>query len=413
MTQKQHTVVIVGGGFAGVKCALTLQKKCADKITREKLRVILISDRPHFEYHGALYRLVSGHSPLEVCLPLREILDENKIEILEDRITKIDTKTQKLFGTDGQDYDYDSLVIGLGSQTVYFNVPGLEEHAHGIKSISAALALKNHIHKTIDECVNGTKEQKVCGGNFVVIGGGATGVETAAELAHHTKKLAKKHGLDPVLMHVELIEGQSRILPTLPEKFARRIEKKMRSIGVNIFTNRMVTKGEVESVHMKDMQLKTKTIVWTAGVRGNTLIEEAGLATDKTGRAIVCKHLRAQNHNNIYAAGDAAATEMSGMAQTALQDGVYIAETIERTLNGKAPENYTPRRPIYAVPVGPGWAGAMFGGLTCYGKFGWAVRRLVDMVVFVSFLPPSKAWHAFSAHRRISQTCPTCCALET
>ena len=197
MEKNAHKILILGGGFAGVKCALELQKKNLDNV-----KITLVSDRPHFEYHGALYRVVAGSSPLEVCVPIREILDFEKIEFVVDRIAKIDPKNFEVCSEQGSCYEYDTLVVGLGSETNYFGIPGLEEHSHGMKTIPDALALKGHIHEVIEACVNGTKADKLCAGNFVVVGGGPTGVELAAELAVYTRKLAKKHGIEPSLMNV-------------------------------------------------------------------------------------------------------------------------------------------------------------------------------------------------------------------
>lgn len=404
MSKKGHNILIVGGGFAGVKCARSLAKKRLPVGTT----IRLISDRVHFEYHGALYRIVAGHSPLEICLPLRDTIDTKKVDIVEDCIDAIDTKKQSLTGASGSTYDYDTLVLALGSETVYFDVPGLQEHSYGIKTINDALRLKRHIHETIQACTKSATEKKVCGGNFVVIGGGATGVEIAAELAVYGKRVAKKHGLAPALVQVELIEAQSRILSTLPEDFVAPIEAKLRSLGVNIFVNRAVTKRQVGGVMMKDMTMKTTTVIWTAGVRAHHLIEDAGLALGAGKKAIVCSHLKAKGYDNIYIAGDAALTPLSGMAQTALQDGAYIARSIARELHGKKPRPYNPLSSIYAIPVGPGWAGSMWHQIRLYGKLGWMVRRVVDLVVYLALLPLGKVPAAFSAHRRVSESCPAC-----
>ena len=115
---EEHKILILGGGFTGVKCALELQKK-----NLKNVKITLISDRPHFEYHGALYRLVAGHSPLEVCIPLREILDERRVEIVQDSANKIDTQYREVKSVSGSTYAYDTLVIGLGGLVfLTFNV---------------------------------------------------------------------------------------------------------------------------------------------------------------------------------------------------------------------------------------------------------------------------------------------------
>lgn len=404
---QETKVLILGGGFAGTKCALELQKK-----NLENVKITIISDRPHFEYHGALYRVVAGHSPLEVCLPLCQVLDERKVEIVEDKITKIDHHNHEVHGESGSTYTFDHLVIALGSETNYFDIPGLEEHSFGMKTIPEALALKRHIHETIEDCVKGTKEDKLCGGNFVVVGGGPTGTELAAELAVYTKKLAKTHGVEPSLMNVELIEAGPRILPKLPEAFAKKIEAKMRSLGVNIRTNRAVLKEDVENVYLRDMQLKTKTVVWTAGVAANRLIKEAGFSVNEIGRAEIDDHLHAKDYTNVYLSGDVADTPYSGMSQTALYDGEYIADAIELHIKKNICTLYEPQKVAYSIPVGPGWAGTMWKGMVFYGRSGWVLRRLADLQVFMKLLPFRKALEAFSSHRQTCEACPVCCAYE-
>lgn len=404
----EKKILILGGGFAGVKCALELQKKGLGNV-----KITLVSDRPHFEYHGALYRLVAGHSPLEVCIPINQIIDEKRVDFSVDTIVSIDPGSHEAKGESGSVYQYDTLVIALGAETNFFNIPGLKEYSFGMKTISNALALKRHIHEVIESCIKGTKADNLCAGNFVVVGGGATGVEIAAELAVYTKKLAKIHGIEPTLMNVELLEAGARILPILPVSFTGRIEEKIRSLGVNVLLNRAIEKSDIENAYLNDMQLKTKTVIWTAGVRANHLIEEAGFPIQKTGKAEVDEHMHIKGHGDIFVSGDAAATDLSGMAQTALYDGEYIADVIEAELLGRQPRTYSPRQPIYAIPAGPGWAGTLlFGSLKTYGKLGWFLRRVVDMVVFLSLLPPKKAFEAFGSHKQTCEACPVCCAYE-
>jgi NADH dehydrogenase len=372
------------------------------------VKVVLVSDRHHFEYHGALYRLVAGHSPLEVCIPLSEILDTSKVEIVHDTIDNVETKRQRAWGVSGSHYQYDYLVIGLGAETNFFGVPGLEALAHGIKTIRSALTLKRHLHQTLDACEDTTTDEKLCASNIVIIGGGATGTELAGELALYARKLALKHGIEPEKINIELIEASNQLLPALPKPLARRVEKKLRSIGVNVLLGRAVQREEVEGVYLQDMLVKSKTVVWTAGVQGPKLFSRMNIETDKRGRAVVDEYLRSREHREIYIAGDAAATERSGMAQTALYDGAFIARHVRASILGSSIPTYKPPRSIYAIPVGPGWAASMWGPLRVYGKLGWAVRRLVDAVVYLALLPPHKALAAYRTHDRVCEACPEC-----
>ncbi len=406
--KNEHKILIIGGGFAGVKCAQKLSKQHLPEGTQ----IRIVSNREHFEYHGALYRVAAGNTPLEVCFPLREIIDTQKVDIIHDTVTKIEKKKNQVKGASGSTYRYDTLVIALGAQTIYFGIPGLRENAHGMKSIDRAIGLKNHIIEAIESCAHSKEGKETCGTNFVVVGGGATGVEVAGELVEYAKKLSTMHGNDPSNVHVDLVEAQNRILGLMPEEFAKKMHRRLQDLGINVMTDTAITESEAQGVLLKgknmESKIAAKTVIWTAGVRANALIEEAGFTLGRGRKAVVCKHLHAQGHKNIFMAGDVAQTTYSGMAQTALYDGAYIADAISRTLSGRALSPYKPRGVLYAVPVGPGWAGASVGSLNMYGRIGWWVRRLLDLIVFIKIAPLDKAWRAFGAKHEAGELCDHC-----
>lgn len=402
---EQTRIVIIGGGFVGIAAALSLERKHLSNT-----KIILISDKPHFEYHAALYRLVAGSSPLEVCIPLREVFLGTHVEVIEDKIVTIDKTAQFATGVSGSRYRYDYLVLALGSETNYFGIPGLKEFSYGMKSITEALRLKQHVVETMLTCkIDFTnKVEQICDANFVVIGAGATGVEMAGQLIVYARHIAADYGVDPALVSVELIEGASKILPALPKKFTDRIEHHLRGLGVNIFLNRSIERTECEEVYLKDMQMKARTIIWTAGVRANALYETLGFAVDKRGKVVVDEHLRTKDDARIFIAGDGAATAYSGWAQTAFYDGRYVAQVIAVTMRKGALPKYAAEAPINAIPAGPEWAGVLWGRFYIYGKLGWWIRRLVDLRVFLAILPPKKAFDVFRSGRSICDTCSIC-----
>jgi NADH dehydrogenase len=398
-------IVIIGGGFTGIATALALEKRHLPNT-----KIILLADRPHFEYHGALYRTVTGRSPLEVCIPLRDIFLGKKVEVLEDKVASIDKNAKTVHGSSGSRYHYDYLVLGMGSVTNYFGIEGLDKYSYGMKTVSEAIRLKQHITETLLTCKIdfASKTEQICDAHFVIIGAGATGVELSAEIAVYARQLAVEYGIDPSLVSVDLIEGAGKILPALPKKFTDRIEHHLRGVGVNIFLNRSIEKEEYESVYMKDMQMKARTVVWTAGVRANPLYEEMGLVVDKRGKAEVDGTLCAKGESNIFIGGDGANTKYSGMAQTALDHGKHIAGAIIAIESGRKPEMLTEKPPVYAIPSGPGWAGILWGDFAIYGTAGWMVRRLVDFIVFWNVLPPAKAIKVFRTSQSICDSCSVC-----
>ena len=174
MEKPKKKVLVVGGGFGGVRAAIDLATH-----SRDSIEVTLISDKPHFEYHAALYRVVTGRSPLEVCIPIADILKGTQVNFVKDRIENIDFEKKKIFSSNGFDYNYDYLVLALGSETAFFNIPGLKELSFGFRSIPEALRLKRHLHEVFESCKKGTQEQNVCSAHIVGVGGGASGVEVS------------------------------------------------------------------------------------------------------------------------------------------------------------------------------------------------------------------------------------------
>lgn len=399
-------VLIVGGGFGGIAAALSLEKK---KI--KDLKITLVSNKPHFEYTAALYRVVTGRSPLEVCVPLSEVFKNRNVEVLIDSIKEINIERNITEGVSGSRYQFNFLVLALGSETAYFNIPGLEEFSFGFKSISEALRLKRHLHELFDISLKPetTPEGKLSLLHFVVIGAGASGTELTAELAVYLKQLAQNHKVDPTLVTIDLIEGAPRIMPAFPPEVSAKIEKRLRSLGVNIFTNRPIMAEEMAKVSVRGMTLTTHTVIWTAGVKPNFLYQKiANFEFDKKGRIIVDEYLQAQGFKNVFVIGDGASTPFAGMAQTAAYDGQFVAGYIAANLENKIIEKYYPKKPYYSIPVGRGWAATLVGPITLYGWFGWILRRLADLRYFLSILPVDKAILAYRVEKTLCETCQIC-----
>ncbi len=384
-----HNVLIVGGGFGGIRAAQLLSKN-------RQLSIRLIDPKSYMEYHAAVYRLVTGRSATETCIPYSELLKGRKVELVKDSVSAIDLTTKTATGVSGSRYSYDSLILAVGSETSYFGIKGVEEHSYGIKTIDEALRLKRHIHDIFSSVKNAKPDEKAPALHIVVIGGGASGVELAGELASYTRTVARKNAVDTSLITIDLIEAMPRVLPQLPENVSKRTLARLRTLGVNVLLNRSVVKEEQDQLFLKDMQMTAKTIVWTAGMKANRLASMVpGITVDKRGRAIVDASLSVTDHNGVYVIGDAAATKFSGMAQTALSDAAYVASAIAAKAAGKKVAAYVQPAPAYSVPVGPRWAATVYHGVQFFGFIGWCMRRAADFRAFASLLPLTAAFRAY------------------
>jgi len=397
-------IVIVGGGFGGVRAALDLSKG-----SPKDAKIVLISDKRHFEYLPALYKVAVGQSPLEVCIPLDEIFKNKNVEVILDKISAADLSKKALKGESGSSYNFDTLILALGSETAYFNIEGLKELAFSLKSINEGLKLKKHIHGLFQSHLMATKEEAVSNLHVLIVGGGATGVELAGELCSYMIKIARAHKIDPSFITVDLIEAASRVMPMMPEDVSRNILKELRRCGVNVFLNRVVMKEDIEQVFLKDMTLKSKTVIWTAGAKTNNMYSQiGGLELDKKGRVIVDEYLQPKGMKDIFVIGDAAATPYAGLAQTAIYDGSYVAGNILKNLSGRKMEAYSPHKVSYVIPVSPNWAATMIGPFRLYGIFSVWLRRLIDLRFFLSILPFRKALDVFWGNKKFCESCDVC-----
>ncbi len=384
-SDKKHKIVIIGGGFAGVSCARELAKKAP--LFAE---IILISNKSYFEYYPALYRVVTCASPIEVCVPLEDVLPE-RVKIMKDIVTKIVPENKEVHGQDGIVYHYDNLVFALGSEANYFGIEGVEQLAFSFKSTNDALKIKNHIYGLFEEHMHPSEEERVSHYHVVIVGAGPSGVEIAGDVVSFMKRIARKMKVDPSLVTVDLIEGAGKVLPSLPADVSAKVLKKLQSMGVNIFLNRTLMKEDVEQVYLKDMSMKAKTVIWTAGTKINALASTlSGVELSPRKRVVVDEYLRVPAHREIFVVGDCAQTQYTGLAQTAMFDGAYVAHVISNSLRNKSYKEYKAQSVGYAIPIGDNWAVFSMGKFKLYGRFAYMMRHVIDFHFFAGWMPFTK-----------------------
>jgi NADH dehydrogenase len=388
-------IVIVGGGFAGVCAALQLANKPGFKVH-------LITPENYFQYHAALYRSATGRSPLEVAIPLRDFFEYAKnIDVCNDKIEILDENKKQVVGSSGSFYQYDELLLALGNNTAYYGIKGLEKYSYGVKSVQEALKLKRHLHDHL------IKKDSECA--YVVVGGGATGVELSAEMMSYLHRIRRKHGVAKNDFSVYLVEAADRVLGILPESFTKRVETRLKSLGVKLLLGTAVQAETAGKIILPDSSIATHTVVWTAGVTNNPFFttHDSIFKFGKLKRVVVNDYLEAAPH--IYVLGDSAVTAFSGMAQTALHDARFVTKNLLRIENGKTQITYRPKKPIYAIPVGSRWAAVLWGKVAIFGRLGWLLRRAADLRLYLTFLPLRKALTVWRYGVIDDESCcPTC-----
>lgn len=375
-------IVVVGGGFGGVKAALELSKN-------KKTQVTLITDKPDFQYYPALYSTATGGSHLQSWVPLGEIFaDHDNVTIIIDTVTTLDKTSKTIQTASGATHQYHTLVLALGSVTTYFGIEGLDQYAYGIKSHDEIKRLQQHLLHDFSQ-PNGADS------HFVIIGAGPTGVELASSLGAYLKRLKKKFSQPESRVSINVIEAAPRVLPRMSEKASAKVEARLKKLGVRVELNKKVEAQTADSLIVSGQPIKSQTVIWTSGVANNPFFKanEAQFTLAPNGRVIVDKHMRVDKH--VYVIGDNALTPYGGLAQTALHDGVYVANQIL----GKSNKQYKAKQPPVVVPVGENWAIFEYKWIRLGGWMGALIRQAADFIGYHDILPLGQALGVWRAQK--------------
>ncbi len=389
----KEKVLIVGGGFAGTKAALEL---CKDP----HFEVTLLSDSDNLTYFPTLYHVATGGARANASIPLKTIFEGKHVTLRNGHASSIDRHNKSLTTQTGQSYYYDTLLLGLGEVTNYFNIPGLAELSYGVKSIDEVEKLKAHLHAQL---LSDHKPDL----NYVIVGGGPTGVELAGALKAYLQRTAYLHGLENRPIHIDIVEASPGILSKLSKDMRRVIARQLRRQGIHLYLNKRVEGETANELNVNGKPIQSHTVIWTAGTANNPFFSLNNFALSYNHKVATDVYLQAEP--NIFVLGDNANTPYSGMAQTAIYDAIFVAENLRRRAKGKRFKSYVPHPPITVIPVREGWAGISWGHVRIYGWIGWLLRQAADARAFHYFEPWSKAmpqWFSYGAGE--AEQCSIC-----
>ncbi len=376
-------VVVVGGGFGGVKTALELSKKQIGKIT-------LISNESYFLHHATLYATATGKNFAESVIPLNVIFANHpNVEIVEDFITDFDPR-RKLISSKKKDYHYDKLVLSLGMATTYFGIPGVEEHSYGIKSLKDIKEFQDHIH---DEVV-----QKKLDKDFFVIGAGQTGVELAAALNVYLKTLKGLYRLKNTASKVTLVEAAPHILPHLSDTAIKKVSQELKKQGIRLLTSHKVQSLDSDTINVDGKEYATTTAIWTSGVANNPFYKrhEEHFHLAPNGRVNVNPYLEALH--DVYVIGDNNTLKHSHMAIPAMQQAKHVAKNITRLATKRSRVGYRSNSVPVGLPVGDNWGYVEWYGVYAAGRAGAFIRRQLELYGYCQLVPFKTALPLWRAH---------------
>ncbi|MBB6097349.1 NADH dehydrogenase [Deinobacterium chartae] len=327
--------LILGAGYAGLAAATKL-KPTSD------LEVVLVEQNPYHTFETRLHEAAAHNT--QVTLPIEPLLRGTGVDLKLARIQEVDLDKQTVTTKDGETLSYDTLVIGLGSVTNFYRIPGLAENASELKSIEDAEEIFDWINRAHQADYTGSR-------NVIVGGAGLTGVELVTELAQRTELLSRRRGVPK--LEIYLVEAGPKILPVLEEGLRKSAEKTLEGYGIHILVGHRLMKATENSVTVQPAEgeareIEAGKIIWTGGIQAQDIVKGEKLQRGPANRIVVDATLRVPEYPNVFVIGDMALAQgkegkpVPTTAQHAGQQGRLTGKNLMRLVRGEALQPYEP-----------------------------------------------------------------------
>ncbi len=385
-------IVILGGGFGGVYTLKYLHKFFHTRgLTRINVdvKLILVNKKNYFLFTPLLHEFATGSVSLENLVePIREIIKCCDYEFIHGEVKRIDLE-KKIIELNENKLDYDYLVIALGSKTNFYNIPGAEENSFTLKSLDDAIRLRNHfIH--MFEIASKDKDEVLL--TFVIVGGGATGVELAGEMSDYFYKTFSKFYPKEIISKVKiiLIERGNELIPQFSPKLRKIAFEVLKKKNVEVILGKGVKEVGKDFIKLDDETIiKTKTVIWTAGVEPNLPEIIGNVEKDSKRRLIVNEYLQVKNYDNVFALGDVCSfiqnqKPLPQLAQVAVRQAKAVAKNIFNLIQNKPLEKFVYRHQGDLISLGRFFAIGEIKNFTFSGFFAWILWRGVYLSKLIS-----------------------------
>jgi NADH dehydrogenase len=386
-------VVILGAGFGGLTTALALERRLR---TEERVEILLLDARNFHLFSPMLHEVTSGSvEPRHVVWPIRALGRKRRSSFERCEIRGIDLERAQVL-TDRGEVGYDSLVVALGSVTNYYGVPGAQERTFSFKTLADAVRLRNHILEMFERAEQEREpERRRRLLTFVLVGAGCTGVELATELHELARRTLLRHypRLDAGEIRIVLAEATGRIIPCVSDRLADLGLQKLKAKEIEVRLHSPVVGIGDGMVELQNGEvLATETVIWTAGVKANPVVEALPVEKDKLGRAVVDEHLELLPFPGVFVIGDAAScwdARLQGplppTGQVAVQQARWVTENIARQLRGQAKQPFVYRHRGDLVSLGTGDGVGEIAGLAFSGWPAWLLWRSVFLAKLIGW----------------------------
>lgn len=390
-------VVIVGAGFGGLACARALAGR--------PVEVVLVDRHNYHLFTPLLYQVASSLlNPSDIAYPIRAVFRKARnVRVWAGEVTGVDwerrlVQVAPVCGVPQVEepgaLSYDYLVLAMGSTSNYFGNASLAAAAHGLKDLGEALALRNHVLRCFEAAAREPDDaRRQPWLNFVIVGGGPTGVEYAGALWELVRLVLVKDfpELDLGRVRIVLAEAREQVLPTFPKALGDDAEARLRKRGIEVWLGTRVERVAGHVVTFSGgLSLPARTVVWAAGVKPNDLVARLGLRATRSGRVRVDPYLRVEGHERVFAIGDIAAVpyrggEMPQLSAPAMQEGRCAARNILHAVRGEELEAFRYFDKGIMATIGRHDAVAQLGRWALKGLVGWLTWLFVHLYYIIGF----------------------------
>jgi NADH:ubiquinone reductase (H+-translocating) len=380
-------VVVLGAGFGGLWAAQTLAKG--------PVNIFLIDRHNYHTFFPLLYQVGAAElEPEDIAQPVRMIFwGRSNVHFCLGEIENIDFSAREA-RISGQTMPYDYLVIGVGSQPNYYGIPGAEEYAFTLKSLDQGMVLRNQILSCFEHASSEMDPARQKGWlTITVVGGGPTGIEFSGALMELIRGSLKRDfpDLDLSQLQVVLLEASDHLLAGMPRQLSDYAHKRLQKMGVDVHLNAQVVRLTPQEIFLKDgTRIASRTTVWLAGVNGNSLASQWGLATNRHNQIEVLPTLQAPDHPEVYIVGDLAGIQQDGkplpmVAQVGIQTGTTAGRNILRQVAGQDPAPFRYHDKGTLAVIGRNAAAADIWGRAFTGFPAWVIWVGVHISNLIGF----------------------------
>lgn len=376
---KKPRIVVLGAGYGSLMTVKGLQKN----VQENEAELILVNPHSYHYITTRLHELAAGTTTSSsVEIPLTDIINSKKVHLIQDRVKRINTEEKKVYLEKNNPIEYDYLVVGLGSSPETFGIPGMKEHAYFIQDPQSVNQLQNHIAEMFQEYKKTGKEEYL---TIVIGGAGLTGIEYIGELVDRTPELCKEYDIPLEKVKVIDIDTSSTILRGFDPGLSSYAEKKLTQKEVQFIHNTRIVKCTENRVDLKNGQsIKTRTLIWTGGVRGNPVLDDSTFKTER-GRVSVDPYLQAIGKEKVYVVGDAALLldnkkkPYPPTAQVAMAEGKYLGDSLPKVLRGERINPFAFKTKGMMASLGDYKGFGMIGSTKLKGIFASFAKRGIEI----------------------------------